>query len=87
MRITATDRLGATHLLRILLSISRAPLPITDDRMGTLAITLERKGGRCNWMVEYIDYIVNGISTIHISKSPARSEWKAIYFPSADHVG
>ncbi len=44
-------------------------------------------GGRCDWMVEYIDYIVNGISTIHISKSPARSEWKAIYFPSADHVG
>ncbi len=69
------------------IQIGRGAVPITTNRMGTLAITLERKGGRCDWMVEYIDYIVNGISTIHISKSPARSEWKAIYFPSADHVG
>ncbi len=66
---------------------TRGPLAKPVLSMGTLAITLERKGGRCDWMVEYIDYIVNGISTIHISKSPARSEWKAIYFPSADHVG
>ncbi len=70
-----------------LILIGWGAVPITRNRKGTLAITLERKGGRCDWMVEYIDYIVNGISTIHISKSPARSEWKAIYFPSADHVG
>ena len=35
----------------------------------------------------YNGQMVNGISIIQISKFPARSEWKAIYFPSADHVG
>ena len=28
-----------------------------------------------------------GISTIQMSKSPARSEWKAMWRPSADQVG